>query len=176
MFKWLTGSKKKKDEEFFQELVQAAAVGSRRTKVKEALATKSVKIENEDDVLHCVHSVAAIVRLVSKQAGLNAPFDDSDVRFVVGLFAFVASDHVSRMYSVEFEFVSSIACLELLGTERANEIRDLGDSYNQMSAEGKVVEAIGTTLAKWINGPTDENLFALARLFRLCLEHAEKSK
>ncbi len=176
MFKWLTGSKKKKDEDYFQELMQASVVGSRRSKVKEALATKSIKIGNEDDVLHCAHSVAAIVRIVSKQAGLNEPFDNNDVRFVAGLFAFVASNHLSRMYSVEFEFVSSIACLELFGTERADEIGSLGRSYNQMSAEGKVVEAIGSTLARWIDRPTDENLVSMAKLFTLCLEHAEKSK
>lgn len=176
MFKWLTGSRKKKNEEFFQELVQAAAIGSRRTKVKDALATKFVKIENEDDMLHCAHSVAAIIRIVAKQSGLNAPSDDSDVRFIAGLFAFVASDHISRIYEVEFEFVANIACLELLGTERADEIGALGSSYNQMSVEGKVVEAIGNALARWIDKPTDENLTSLAKLFVLCLEHAKKLK
>jgi hypothetical protein len=176
MFKWLSRSRESEEKKLLLDLVRASAEGGRRAKVKEALGTRGLTVTQSDDTLYCVHAVAGIVFDIAKSAGISTDFEDPDERFVAGIFAFVTANHVSLIYSATFEFVSSIAFLELFGKDRAEEVSSIGDSYNRMSSEGRVIEAIGNCFAKWIGEPTDNRFEDLVKLFRLCLDHATNSK
>ncbi len=59
------------------------------------------------------------------------------------------------MIGVQFEMVVSIVVIDLLGEDAASQVSDLAETYNRMSQEGRVVEAIGQNLAKWILVPSD---------------------
>ena len=97
---------------------------------------------------------------------------DDETKFVAGIFGFVASDYLSRVVEAPFEIVSSIVLLELFGTEYAEHIGRVGNSYNRMAQSGQVIKTIGQNIADWISTPTDERLEQLADLFRLCRKYA----
>ena len=97
---------------------------------------------------------------------------DDDDKFVPAIFCFVTSDHVSRIIGAPFEMVASIVPLDLFGLKYAEHVTLWGNSFNKMSREGRVIEAIGQNIAKWIVSPTDEHLKKLASLYKICCEHA----
>jgi hypothetical protein len=172
MFDWLTGSKKR-EKLLMESMMRAAGEGASRAKVNQALGTVGIQFPPENDnTLYCVRAASAIVRIITLKAGYSTDYADLDDRFVAGIFSFVVSNHVSLIVGAEFEFVAAIVPLDLFGHDFADQVDALGNSYNQMAQEGKVVEAIGQNVAKWIDKPTDEQLTKLASLFELCRRHA----
>ena len=72
-----------------------------------------------------------------------------------------------------FEQVASLAPLELFKGARdplamSAAVPEMGNAFNQMSQDGRVIEAIGQNIAGWINDPSDEQLDKLAKLYKLC--------
>ncbi len=172
MFEWFK-RRKRRDEEFFLNYVRAAAEGENRAKVNRALGSVGVQLPFEpDNTQYCIKASAALVRVVTEKVGVSMHAADKDDRFVVGIFGFVAGDYFSGIMGAPFETVSSIVALDLLGVEYAAQIGSLGDSYNRMAQTGRVIEAIGQNIAKWVSAPTDEQLKKLADLFKLCRQHA----
>jgi len=166
--------RKQKDLEFTETLMRAAAEGDSRAKVNRALGSKGIQLTPEkNNHQYSIQASAAIVRLIAKKAGvpIGANGDDDD-NFVAGIFAFVVSNHVSYIIGAQFEMVSSIVVIDLLGQDAASKVNDLAASYNRMSQEGRVVEAIGHNIAKWITAPTDDQFSKLAALYKVCRENA----
>ena len=175
MFGWLK-SKRQKDSEFFEGMMRAAAEGSRRAQINAALGSKGIQLGfQKDNDQYCIQATSAIVSLIASDAGLEARNLKVDDRFVAGLFVFVVSNHVSLLIGAPFEEVAFIAFVDCLGMEFAQEVDSVGSSYNKMSNEGRVIEAIGTTVVNWISRPTEENFSKLAKLFDVCRSHANNS-
>ena len=155
--------------------MRAAAEGDSRAKVNRALGTVGVRFESDDDnVQYCINASAVIVRLIAASAEdpIGNMTNDDD-KFVAGIFSFATSNHLSHIIGAPFEMVASIVPLELFGTDYSSEVASLGDSFNTMSQEGRVIEAIGQNVAKWIATPTDDHLAKLVALYRLCKTHAK---
>lgn len=166
--------RKQQELEFVEGLIRAAAEGDSRAKINRALGSEGVQLTpKEDNHQYSIHASATIVRLIAKEAGVPIGVNgNEDDNFVAGIFAFVVSNHVSYMIGAQFEMVSSIVIIDLLGQDAASQVNDLAESYNRMSQEGRVVEAIGQNIAKWITDPTDEQFSKLAALYKLCRENA----
>lgn len=144
-----------------------------RAKVNRALGSRAAQIPSGlDNSQYSIRASASIVRLIAKEA--NIPIgngSDEDDDFVAGIFAFVVSNHITYIMDAPFEIVSCIVVVDLLGKQAASEVRTLANSYNRMAQEGRVIEAIGQNVAKWISTPTDERFDKLVGLYKLCREH-----
>ena len=172
MFGWLKG-RRDRDQDFLDNFQRAAAKGESRARVNRALSSAGVQLAAEpDNAQFCIKASAAIVRVIVQRAGMSIREIDDETKFVAGIFGFVASDYLSRVVEAPFEIVSSIVLLELFGTEYAEHIGRVGDSYNRMAQSGQVIKTIGQNIADWISTPTDEQLEQLADLFRLCRKYA----
>ncbi len=154
-------------------LMRAAAEGDSRAKVNRALGSVGIQLTPEEDNTHyCIKASTAIVRFIAAKA--EDPIEDmknADDNFVAGIFSFVASNHLTHIIGAPFEMVASIVPLNLFGNDYASEVDALGNSFNTMTQEGRVIEAIGQNIAKWIATPTDEHLGKLVALYKLCKEH-----
>ena len=93
-------------------------------------------------------------------------------KFVAVIFAFTIGDYLSQFIGAQFEMITSLVVIDLFGTEYASEVRSLGDSFNSMSREGRVIEAIGNTTANWISNPRDETFSKMVDIYRICRENA----
>lgn len=157
------------------DLISAAAEGESRATVNRALGSKGVQLAPEDDNSpYSIQASANIVRLIAREAGIPIGIDgNDDDNFVAGIFAFVVSNHISYMIGAPFEIVSSIVVMDLLGQDAASEVNDLADSYNRMSQEGPIIEAIGQNVAKWVSAPTDEQFSKIVDLYKLCRNHVQ---
>lgn len=147
---------------------ESAGEGEARGNISRALRSLGVQLPHEpDDTQYCIKAASELVRVIMDRACPNGP--GSDQRFVGGIFAFVASNHITRLVGAPFETVSSIVPIALFGPDYASALNELIDSYNQMTQEkSKVVEAIGQNIAKFINAPSDEQIRKLADLFNVC--------
>lgn len=164
--------RKKRDEQFLVDMMRAAAEGADRAKINQALGSVGVQQNPEpDNAVFSVKASAAIVRVIAKNAGRSIPTMDDDDQFVAGIFAFVVSNHVSRLVGAPFETVSSLVLLDLFGLEWAANVSVIADSYNRMCQTGRVIEVIGVNVARWFNNPTHEQMGKLVELFDLCRKH-----
>jgi hypothetical protein len=170
----MLGLFKRRKQRFMEGLMQAKEAES-RAKVNRALGSVGVQLAPEpDNIQYCIKASSAIVRVITQKA--DAPsvgLMNEDDKFVAGIFCLVASSYVSGVVGAQFEMVSSTAAIDLLGLDYADRVSDLGESYSSMSQNGRVIEAIGQNIAKWIASPTDDRLDKLAKLYKLCREHAE---
>lgn len=166
-------SRKQKGLEATREPMRSDSELHNRSKLRRALESKGIEFASQlDNSQYSIRASAAIVRLIAKETGVAVKKGDyDDDNFVAGIFAFVVSNHISFMLGTQFEIVSSIVVIDLLGQEAASDVDDLADSYNRMTLEGHVIEAIGQNVAKWISTPTDEQFAKLVELYRLCREH-----
>lgn len=179
---------------FVRRLVQAAvhahkstpptentAEDSDRTAIDLALATIGIDTASEDDKTQlCITATRAIVTAIMLRAGVRPREADDDGRFVGGIFAFVASDYITRLVGAEFEMVSSIAVIAMFfdpdtALDGAQLVQEVGSAFNKMVHRdgSKDLQAIGQSIAGWINDPTDARLASLAELFKVCREHIE---
>lgn len=165
--------RKQSDLEFMKDLITAAAEGENRAKVNRALGSAGIQLPiKSDNAQYCIRASSAIVRLISETANVPVQTMDEDDKFVVGIFALVASDYVTRIIGAQFEIVSTIVVIDLLGHSYSENVSELGDAYNRMASEGRVIEAIGQNIAKWISNPTNEQIEKLGSLFKLCREYS----
>lgn len=166
-------SPKQKNRESTKGIMRSDSEGHNRSKVRRALESKGIKFASQlDNSQYSIQASAAIVRLIANDAGIPVKKgSDEDDDFVAGIFSFVVSNHICYMVGTQFETISSIVVIDLLGLEAASDVNDLADSYNRMTQEGRVIEAIGQNVAKWISTPTDEQFAKLVELYRLCREH-----
>jgi hypothetical protein len=144
-----------------------------RDKVNHALGSRAAQIPSGlDDSQYSIRASAAVVRLIAKEADILIGNDsEEDDDFVAGIFAFVVSNHITYLLGAPFEIVATIVVIDLLGQQAASEVPTLMNSFNRMAQEGRVIEAIGQNVAKWISTPTDERFDKLVALYKLCREH-----
>jgi hypothetical protein len=144
-----------------------------RAKVSGALGTRATQIPpGLDNSQYSIRASAAIVRLTAKAADISIGKSNEGDAFIAGIWAFVVSDHITNIMGVSFEVVAPIVVIDLLGLEAAGDVPALINSFNRMGQEGRVTEAIGQNVAKWISAPTDEKFDNLVALYKLCREHA----
>src|SRR4051812_37453741 len=97
--------------------------GEGRARVNRALASEGVQLVAEpDNSQYCIKASAAIVRFIAQGVVISMPTGDSNENFTAGIFAFVVSDYLTRIFEAPFEIVSSITVLELFGVGHAGEI------------------------------------------------------
>jgi hypothetical protein len=172
MFGWFKG-RRKKDKEFLESMMRTAVEGHSRVSVNRALGSLGIQLSREpDNTQFSIRASSALVRAISEKAGLSVHSMDDDDRFVAAIFCFVTSDHISHIIGAPFEMVSTVVPLDLFGHKYADRVFAWGNSFNRMAAEGRVVEAIGENIAKWIAEPTNDQFEKLAKLFQLCRKSA----
>ena len=143
-----------------------------RAKVNRALGSRAAQIPSGlDNSQYSIRASAAIVRVVAEAADISIENGNEGDDFVAGIWAFVVSDHITYIVGTSFEVVAPIVAIDLLGLEAASDVPTLINSFNRMAQEGRVTEAIGQNVAKWISTPTDERFDKLVGLYKLCREH-----
>jgi len=144
-----------------------------RAKVDRALGSRAAQVPTGlDDSQYSIRASAAIVRVVAEAANMSIENGDEGDDFVAGIWAFVVSSHITYIVGTSFEVIAPIVAMDVLGLEAASDVPTLINSYNRMAQEGRVTEAIGQNVAKWIFTPTDESFDKLVMLYKLCREHA----
>src|SRR5260370_4601084 len=113
MFDRLLG-RKKRDEEFLQ-MIRASAEGHDLAKIRQAIATISADPLNGDRTEIAATASAILATAIVKEA-ITQVADDDD-RFTAGCFAFVFSDHISRLTAGNFEMAAVGAVLKTLGAD-----------------------------------------------------------
>lgn len=175
MFGWLKG-KKKRDLELLETFSQAYAEGEARRKINRAIEGLGLEVNTqEDNIYYVAYTTATLVRQIAIDAIHEVPsslFNGKYDPIIPGLFVFTISNHISYIVGVSFEQSSTIAGLELFGTEIGGEIGDLADLYNQMSIEGNYIKLLGTLLAKWLEEPKEETYLKLIDIYKQGLEQS----
>lgn len=177
MFDWFW--KKQPDEKMLASFMKAAAEGAERARAVRAMATISIQIDHTfDDQKFCVKAVVAIVRNLAKAAEQAPIWLDDDKRFVAGIFAFTLSNALSYRLGAIFDLVASSSALILTAvndddeeTSDFKDVDDIASVYNELTAKGRIIEAIGTTFSKWLAVPSSENYFSLVALYSLLREN-----
>jgi hypothetical protein len=175
MFGLFGRSKKKAESELLVDLMRAAGEGALRSRLREALSTLGITLPTKrDDTELAIFAVSELVKKIVIHSNCDENLEDNDERFVVGIFCVVASNYISRVYAVSFEIVGAVSPINVVPLGAEDEIPSYINSYNLMSQQGRVIEAIGTSIAKWVNEPSDDKFSSLVKLFDLLLEHARK--
>jgi hypothetical protein len=172
---WKSKRRREEERRFTLDLMRAAAEGKNRAMINRALGTLGKQLPPEpDNAKFCTLAVCEIVTSVMERVGHRPRTADDDSQFVGGMFAFVASDYVSRIVGTSFETVSSIAVIALFyGAANASEgaalVGEVGRAYNKLAIEdGAVLRMIGEAIAEWINDPTEAGVEKLVGIFNLC--------
>lgn len=169
--------KKQKEIEILRTLMSAAAEGEQRAKINAAIGSLGIQLPPENDnTKYCINTCAVIVRNIMESYGTKPEDANDDDIFTAGLFLFTVSNHITRIVGAPFETVASVTPLELFSATRsplemAEYVHLIGNLYNDTMDNGRVCEAIGQSLAKWIMFPTHEQFDKLIQLYRLCREN-----
>jgi hypothetical protein len=161
--------RKKREQDFAVMLMKAAAEGQRRALVNAAIGTLGVAFKADPDTTeYCINAVAAIVPVVMQRAGCDMEkLPKTDV-FNGSLFAFIYSDHLTRIVGAPFETVASVTLIPLFNRHVPGAMPDLMsaviDFYNRI-AEAESTRDVGGRFAQWISDPSHDNFDRMVASF-----------
>jgi hypothetical protein len=173
MFGWLR--KRNDNVQVAAANMKAASEGAERARAVRAMATIDIQVDPTlNNLKFCVKAVVAIIRNLAKTAEHAPIWLDDDRRFVAGIFAFTLSNSLSYRLGTPFEVVASSSALILIavddeddGDSDFRDVDDIASVYNDLTTNGRIIEAIGTTFSKWLLAPNLENYKSLVALYSL---------
>jgi hypothetical protein len=169
MFGWF---KRRREEALLREFLPALAQGEKYRPIREAL--KAIGVEDKETEPSAFTAIAAASLSLQLCRLAEADLTNDDDVFVGGMFALVTSDYIANRVGAQFEVSASLSLLEFAGskTEFERIHNPITSAYNaQVSEMSPQLQAIGSTVAKWMHYPTDENLARLVKLFQLHRQH-----
>lgn len=155
---------------------QARAQGTEAAQAWRAMKSIGLDINPKmDKSQFCINATVAIVTAIAKNAKQLPIKKKSDKRFIAGLFAFVVADCLSYRIGERFEFISSIAAINLMSDlfdpdKAAEDVHAVADLYNELARSGATIELIGQTFTNWLVAPDAENHARLVGVYVMLVE------
>lgn len=151
--------------------------------ISDALNSLEIKLtENpfSDGDKFCVEATISIVQKILKKNNIqvnNLKIADNDF-LTIGIFTFSIASYISDVMGCGFETVSSLALFRILWESDNQEFAEaatigsciniIGEQYNGVLKNQRLIEAICNTLITWIYNPKKENFDKLCSLYSLC--------
>jgi hypothetical protein len=150
--------------------------GAQRSRVIRALATIGIQLPiNLDDRDLCQKATVAIVRKAAKDASQQPVWLGAGHRFTAAITGFTIANELRYRLAAPFEQVASTAVAILLGAEDEsdfNEVNEMAELYNDLSAKPGIVEAIGKSFSEWLATPSSDNYRGLVAVYQVLAERA----
>lgn len=165
MNEWL---RKRGDGNNMTQLVKAAAEGHNKAAIRSALSTLGATIRGEDDIDYVASASSVLVRELVRSA--NHSLRDRDTEFVAAVFCIIAANHFAFVVGAEFEMSGAMALLHLTDSveDQQRLMEPAINTFNDMTINSpKQVQAVGNTLAQWVQSPTPDRWKRLVELFSL---------
>lgn len=152
-------------------LASAAAEGAQKAQIRRAISTIK-NLELDDDDKYCAHSSSALSTEIMKKTGVDYP--SSDDLYMGGIFVFVIANHISYIFESEFEIAAALGTIDFLVSngmsvhDASLSIGPISRTYNSMvqsSGGNKFIQALGQSVVKWCNAPSDENMGKLIKFY-----------
>jgi|GEM_PF-2166913 len=170
MLSWF--GKKKREEQFFVDMMRAAAEGEKIASLKSSLAFIGVEVSDScKDEKIAGYGAKALLDALAEKSQVSASV--TEVEYIDGIMLMVFSNHMAYVLQCSFEVVSTFSLIIHFGHDEPDKSAQAIASYNAMSAaNSKVIQAVGNACVKWCNEPSEANLSSLAALRDILLQSA----
>jgi hypothetical protein len=150
---------------------------SPRSQLKKLIESRGIDVvDGGSDQLS--HEAIALAQYISaealKRSGKSIKSAYEDEAFLAMLICMVATDYLSQQLELQFETLSSAACIPLcrnIRTDTATELfKEVISEHNRMAQDkddSQITLSIGSHVADFFNKNVDESLDKLSGLFNL---------